>query len=77
VGRVVRRRSRAVCCDAVSLHKPGEKFYNFQRIREEIVADTERQTGRNAGARARMGMALTGQASRRSRSTFDSSRRMS
>lgn len=35
--------------DPSSLHKPGEKFFNFQRIREEIVADTERQTGRNAG----------------------------
>jgi len=31
------------------LHLPGEKFYNFHKIREEIVRDTEAKTGRNAG----------------------------
>ncbi|KAJ7090348.1 Dynamin central region-domain-containing protein [Mycena belliarum] len=31
------------------LHLPGEKFYDFNKIREEIVRDTEAKTGRNAG----------------------------
>jgi dynamin 1-like protein len=31
------------------LHKPGEKFFDFNKIREEIVRDTEAKTGRNAG----------------------------
>lgn len=28
------------------LHKPGEKFYDFNKIRDEIVADTEAKTGK-------------------------------
>ena len=31
------------------LHLPGEKFYDFNKIRGEIVKDTEAKTGRNAG----------------------------
>jgi len=31
------------------LHLPGEKFYDFHKIRDEIVRDTEVKTGRNAG----------------------------
>lgn len=31
------------------LHKPGVKFYDFNKIRDEIVADTERITGKNVG----------------------------
>ncbi|KAJ7184356.1 Dynamin central region-domain-containing protein [Mycena filopes] len=31
------------------LHLPGEKFFDFNKIREEIVRDTEAKTGRNAG----------------------------
>src|ERR1700761_7252751 len=31
------------------LHLPGEKFYDFNKIRQEIVKDTEAKTGRNAG----------------------------
>lgn len=31
------------------LHLPGEKFHDFQKIREEIVRDTELKTGKNAG----------------------------
>jgi replication fork clamp-binding protein CrfC len=31
------------------LHLPGEKFYDFHKIRDEIVRDTEAKTGRNAG----------------------------
>lgn len=31
------------------LHKPGVKYYNFNKIRDEIVADTERVTGKNVG----------------------------
>ncbi|KAJ8522646.1 hypothetical protein ONZ45_g783 [Pleurotus djamor] len=31
------------------LHLPGEKFYDFNKIRDEIVRDTEAKTGRNAG----------------------------
>lgn len=31
------------------LHLPGEKFYDFNKIREEIVRDTELKTGKNAG----------------------------
>lgn len=31
------------------LHLPGEKFYDFNKIREEIVKDTELKTGKNAG----------------------------
>ena len=30
-------------------HMPGTKFYDFNKIREEIVKDTELKTGRNAG----------------------------
>jgi GTPase SAR1 family protein len=28
-------------------HRPGEKFYDFQRVKEEIDADTERVAGKN------------------------------
>jgi len=31
------------------LHLPGEKFYDFSKIRAEIVRDTELKTGKNAG----------------------------
>lgn len=31
------------------LHIPGQKFYDFNKIREEIVKDTELKTGKNAG----------------------------
>ncbi|RKP13150.1 Dynamin central region-domain-containing protein [Piptocephalis cylindrospora] len=31
------------------LHLPGQKFSDFNKIREEIVKDTEVKTGRNAG----------------------------
>ena len=31
------------------LHLPGEKIYDFNKIRDEIVRDTEAKTGKNAG----------------------------
>ncbi|WVQ87618.1 hypothetical protein IAS59_001345 [Cryptococcus gattii] len=31
------------------LHLPGQKFHDFSQIREEIVRDTEKMTGKNAG----------------------------
>lgn len=31
------------------LHLPGQKFYNFNKIRDEIVKDTELKTGKNVG----------------------------
>ncbi|KAL7006063.1 vacuolar protein sorting-associated protein 1 [Cystobasidiomycetes sp. EMM_F5] len=31
------------------LHAPGEKFFDFNKIREEIVRDTEAKTGKNQG----------------------------
>jgi replication fork clamp-binding protein CrfC len=31
------------------LHLPGEKFYDFMKIRDEIVRDTDAKTGKNAG----------------------------
>ncbi|KAI8337973.1 Dynamin central region-domain-containing protein [Chlamydoabsidia padenii] len=31
------------------LHLPGKKFYNFDKIRDEIVRDTELKTGKNVG----------------------------
>ncbi|MCJ1264494.1 vacuolar protein sorting-associated protein 1 [Lobaria immixta] len=31
------------------LHIPGQKFFDFNKIREEIVKETESKTGRNAG----------------------------
>ncbi|KAF9265761.1 hypothetical protein L218DRAFT_942596 [Marasmius fiardii PR-910] len=31
------------------LHLPGQKFHDFNKIREEIVRDTDAKTGRNAG----------------------------
>lgn len=31
------------------LHLPNEKFYDFNKIRAEIIRDTEAKTGRNAG----------------------------
>lgn len=30
-------------------HLPGEKFYDFNKIRAEIIRDTEAKTGKNAG----------------------------
>ncbi|KAF4556547.1 Dynamin central region-containing protein 5 [Elsinoe fawcettii] len=34
------------------LHIPGQKFHDFNKIREEIVRETESKTGRNAGISA-------------------------
>ncbi|EEB07297.2 dynamin family protein Vps1 [Schizosaccharomyces japonicus yFS275] len=34
------------------LHLPGQKFYDFNKIREEIVRETEAKTGRNVGISA-------------------------
>lgn len=31
------------------LHLPGQKFYDFDKIRDEIVRDTELKTGKNLG----------------------------
>ena len=31
------------------LHLPGQKFHDFAKIRDEIVKDTEKMTGKNAG----------------------------
>jgi vacuolar protein sorting-associated protein 1 len=31
------------------LHIPGQKFYDFNKIREEIVRETDAKTGRNSG----------------------------
>ncbi|KAH9915803.1 Dynamin central region-domain-containing protein [Epithele typhae] len=31
------------------LHLPGQKFFDFTKIRDEIVRDTEAKTGKNAG----------------------------
>ncbi len=31
------------------LHLPGEKFFDFDKIREEIVRDTELKTGKGVG----------------------------
>ncbi|EPX70528.1 dynamin family protein Vps1 [Schizosaccharomyces octosporus yFS286] len=31
------------------LHLPGQKIYNFERIRDEIVRETEEKTGKNVG----------------------------
>lgn len=31
------------------LHIPGQKFYDFNKIREEIVKETDAKTGRNQG----------------------------
>ena len=31
------------------LHLPNQKFFDFNKIREEIVRDTEAKTGKNAG----------------------------
>jgi dynamin 1-like protein len=31
------------------LHLPGQKFYKFDEIRDEIVRDTELKTGKNLG----------------------------
>ena len=31
------------------LHKPNEVFYDFNKIRQEIEAETDRMTGRNKG----------------------------
>jgi replication fork clamp-binding protein CrfC len=29
------------------MHKPGDKFYDFTKVREEIELDTDRVCGRN------------------------------
>jgi dynamin 1-like protein len=34
------------------LHLPGQKFHDFSKIRDEIVRDTEKMTGKNAGRSA-------------------------
>ncbi|OLL24089.1 Vacuolar protein sorting-associated protein 1 [Neolecta irregularis DAH-3] len=34
------------------LHIPGQKYYDFSKIRDEIIRDTEAKTGRNAGISA-------------------------
>lgn len=34
------------------LHLPGQKFYDFGKIRDEIAKDTELKTGKNAGTLA-------------------------
>ncbi|KAL4782813.1 vacuolar ATP synthase catalytic subunit A [Aspergillus varians] len=34
------------------LHVPGQKFYDFNKIRDEIVRETETKVGRNAGISA-------------------------
>ena len=34
------------------LHLPGQKYYDFNKIREEIVKDTEAKAGRNVGISA-------------------------
>lgn len=31
------------------LHKPGQKFYDFNQVREEIVKETDAKAGRNVG----------------------------
>ena len=31
------------------LHLPGQKFHDFAKIRDEIVRDTDKMTGKNAG----------------------------
>ena len=31
------------------LHIPGQKFHDFNKIRDEIVKETDSKTGRNAG----------------------------
>lgn len=31
------------------LHIPGQKFFDFNKIREEIVKETEAKAGRNVG----------------------------
>lgn len=45
------RKRRLHLADPVprQLHRPGEKFFDFNKVRDEIVADTELKTGRNAG----------------------------
>lgn len=35
------------------LHLPGQKFFNFAEIREEIVRETDRLTGSNKGISAK------------------------
>ncbi|CAM9847171.1 unnamed protein product [Phaeothamnion confervicola] len=35
------------------LHNPGQRIYNFAEIRDEIVRETERETGRNKGISAK------------------------
>lgn len=31
------------------LHIPGQKFFDFNKVREEIIRETEAKTGRNVG----------------------------
>lgn len=35
------------------LHRPGQRFFNFSEIREEIVNETDRLTGKNKGVSAK------------------------
>lgn len=35
------------------LHLPGQKFFNFAEIREEIIRETDRLTGSNKGISAK------------------------
>ena len=35
------------------LHLPGQKFFNFAEIREEIIRETDRLTGTNKGISAK------------------------
>jgi replication fork clamp-binding protein CrfC len=48
--------SRDLCCLSYRgeewgefLHLPGQKFFDFDEIREEIVRETDRVTGKNKG----------------------------
>lgn len=43
------------CCHNARefLHLPGQKFFNFGDIREEIVRETDRLTGTNKGISAK------------------------
>lgn len=39
--------------DREFLHLPGQKFFNFAEIREEIIRETDRLTGSNKGISAK------------------------
>lgn len=40
-------------CRREFLHLPGQKFFNFAEIRDEIVRETDRLTGSNKGISAK------------------------